>query len=391
MRVQGGCSISSSGALRARDQPRLERLPRERAEPAADGGERGDGRAHSPRAARRMTSSGGSMPVQRSEREGALAHEQLEAVDDRQAGAPARRRRAASASHRRGRRNRRRRPFARSHRQAREAALRSAMPPTGVQWTSRPPRPAGTVAAASTSRAGARDRPARRPGGRPPRAGARRRELPRAGPQQGCGGRPGAAAGTEHDGALRAPPPSAATRPSPSVRSPRSAPSGREAERVDGPRVARLVAQLVAQRDGGGLVRQRDVGAVEAERREAADGRAEIGRAPRAARRRRGRARAPRRPRCACAASASARPGRRSRRRRASRPRSSCRVRLLEVLEVGERAREVVAPLRVARDRDVVQVRHLRGMRRGLQRGQPGIADRRRRQARGACACCSRP
>ena len=53
-------------AFGARDQPGLERLPRERAEAAADGGQRCDGRAHSPRAARRMTSSGGSQPVQRS-------------------------------------------------------------------------------------------------------------------------------------------------------------------------------------------------------------------------------------------------------------------------------------------------------------------------------------
>ena len=52
-------------ALRAGGDPGLERLPGERAEATADRGQRADGSAHSPRAARRMTSSGGSMPVQR--------------------------------------------------------------------------------------------------------------------------------------------------------------------------------------------------------------------------------------------------------------------------------------------------------------------------------------
>ena len=169
-----GCS-SSSPMPRARDQPRLERLPDERAEPAADGGERGDGRAHSPRAARRMTSSGGSMPVQRSNEQGALADEQLEAVDDRQAARPAQPRRAASASRRRGRRNRRQRPFARSHRQAREAALSVGDPADGRAVDEQAAGSGGHRRRRLDLGAGARDAPARRPARRPPRAGARRR------------------------------------------------------------------------------------------------------------------------------------------------------------------------------------------------------------------------
>ena len=286
------------------------------------------------------------------------------------------------------------------------------MPPTGVQWTSSPPRPAGTVAAAADLGAGGEL--GQRVGQAVGRLEAARDdgELPRARAQQRCGRRARAAAGTEHDGALR----------HLRERRDQAEPVGqiaaqravrREAERVDGARVARLVAELVAERDGGGLVRHRDVDAVDAERRAGRARPRRDRRARRAVRRRRGRARAPPRPRCACAASASARPGRRSRRRRASRRRRSgpvwerqpsthhrlephpaeelCRVRLLEVLEVGERAsRSGGAAWGRPGSRRSTGTAPSRGAPRPSAR--PGRDCRSASAAgRGACACCSAP
>ena len=103
------------------------------------------------------------------------------------------------------------------------------------------------------------------------------RQVACPGAQQGGSGGPCAAAGSEHDRPLghlgerrEQPEPVGQIAANPAF--------GRKAERVDGACVARLGAELVAQRDGSGLVRQRDVDAVQAERPQAAHGRGQVGR-----------------------------------------------------------------------------------------------------------------
>ena len=186
---------------------------------AADGGERGDGRVHSPRAARRMTSSGGSTPGPAPERQRALLREQLEAVDERHAG-----------GQRRGAERRRRAIGAvgvigdgvhslddigrhRERLERRDAADRRAV-------DEQPAAPVGHAGRGVDLGRGHERRErvgeaiggveAPRDDGHAPRPGAQERRARRA----------RAAAGAEHDGA-RGHAASAASSPRPSVRSPR--------------------------------------------------------------------------------------------------------------------------------------------------------------------------
>ena len=152
------------------------------------------------------------------------------------------------------------------------------MPPTGVQLTSRPPRSPrdrrGRLDLRVGLEGGQQPRPAR-----PPPRGAGRRSSAGASRPAAALRRPLACC-RRRRARPRAPgtSPSAATSPRPSVRSPRSPPPAEKLSVLTAPASRASPPELVAQRRGGGLVRERDVGAVEAERREAADRRLELGR-----------------------------------------------------------------------------------------------------------------
>ena len=157
------------------------------------------------------------------------------------------------------------------------------MPPTGVQWTSRPPRVRRHCGRRLHLRA---RRELGQRVGQPVRGLEAPRDdgeplRPRAQQRRPGGAR--AAAGARRRGPARAPRGSAASSPSPSVRSPRGLPSPAKLSVLTAPASRASAPSLAAQREGGGLVRQRDVGAVEAERGEAADRRRQSAGATRSA------------------------------------------------------------------------------------------------------------
>ncbi len=257
-------------------------------------GEGGDGGAHSPRAARRMTSSGGSTArpaLGTRGRPGARAARGRRRPARRP---PARPRRAESASRRRGRRNRRRRPSDSTTSAGTGSCLSAAMPPTGVQWTSSPAASRGHGGRRADLAPRARAPRAHRPGGRPPRRGARRRSggaCRRAAAPSPRRGR--AAAGADHDAALAAPrraprrargrrsdrraaPPPAGklsvlTAPASSASGPSSSHSASAAVLCGtvtlAPSKPSAARPRTAVRQVGGRDAQRDVDAIEAERR----------------------------------------------------------------------------------------------------------------------------
>ncbi len=262
------------------------------------------------------------------------------------------------------------------------SASSSASPPTGVQCT--------TIAERAR---GKRSRPARRAPTGCERV-ARARAPP---PRDVRAGAPGPRPRASSDAAAaRAEPPaptisagrpagsipasrSASSMPRPSVRCPSIRPVA-EAQRVGGARRDRLRREAVAEERRGLLVRDRDVGADDPERAPVPARRPRAAPPGRGRRRTRSRARARAARRSASPASASARPDRPARMRGRS-SRGSPDAVLLDVCgERGVARREEVPALRIARDRDVVQVRHLVRVRGGLDRGEAGVADRRRRQ-----------